>query len=194
MRANSGKTPNHGTLYPPSEYIKVCDLDIPRWIIYLVNFILALMLFVILHRLSPFSDFVLAVIVFVVISRINIYLHEKCHQVIFETLTGKPATITCFNLTPNCRPTVPCFIPAYLAAQIFPLITTATLRVITSVLYIFNASLWIIFAFILTTIHSFLGSSVDLYWAFKLRNFPTNYVAIDHGTWAEVYAPPTQRN
>ena len=21
MRANSGKTPNHGTLYPPSEYI-----------------------------------------------------------------------------------------------------------------------------------------------------------------------------
>ncbi|MDD2555724.1 MAG: metalloprotease family protein [Syntrophaceticus sp.] len=190
MRANSGKTPNHGTLYPPSEYIKVCDLDIPRWIIYLVNFILALMLFVILHRLSPFSDFVLAVIVFVVISRINIHLHEKCHQIIFEALTGKPAVV-CKNLiTPNCRPTVPCPVPAYLAAQIFPLITSAGLGAITSILYIFNTPPWIIFGFTLATISSFLGSSGDLYWAFKLRNFPNDCLVIDHGTSAEVYAPP----
>jgi hypothetical protein len=178
---------------PPSEYIKVCDLTTPRWIRFTVNFIFLLMLVIILLRLFRSPLYFLLVVgvlgAFIPTTFISIYLHEKCHQVIFEMLTGKPAIIRLSLVTSSCRPTVPCSVPAYLAAQIFPLITTATLGVITSVLYIFNASLWIIFAFILTTIHSFLGSSVDLYWAFKLRNFPTNYVAIDHGTWAEVYAP-----
>jgi len=169
MKTITGKADNHGSICPPSEYSKVCDLTIPRWIRFNVNFILALILLATLHRLRLSSDFVLAIGAFAVISRISIYLHEKCHQVVFEKLTEKPAIICITRGTPNCRPTAPCSIPAYLAAQIFPLITTATLGVITSVLYIFNASLWIIFAFILTTIHSFLGSSVDLYWAFKLN-------------------------
>jgi len=77
-----------------------------------------------------------------------------------------------------------------LAAQIFPLITSAGLGVITSVLYIFNAPPWIIFGFTLATISSFLGSSGDFYWAFKLRNFPNDCLVVDHGTNAEVYAPP----
>ncbi|MFW0968087.1 MAG: metalloprotease family protein [Thermacetogeniaceae bacterium] len=124
----------------------------------------------------------------------SIYLHEKCHQIIFEMLTGKHAVICITGITPNCRPTVPCSVPAYLAAQIFPLITTATLGVITSVLYIFNAPLWIIFACTLATIYSFLGSSGDLYWAAKLRNFPTDYLIVDQGISAEVYAPLTQRH
>jgi hypothetical protein len=173
MKTITGKADNHGSICPPSEYSKVCDLTIPRWIRFNVNFILALILLATLHRLRLSSDFVLAIGAFAVISRISIYLHEKCHQVIFETLTGKPATITCFNLTPNCRPTVPCSVPAYLAAQIFPLITAAMLGVITCILYIFNAPSWFIFGLAIATIYSFLGSSGDLYWTFKLRNYPT---------------------
>lgn len=179
---------------PPSEYNKVCVLTIPRWIKFVINFISVLLLFIALYRFRLSLDFFLIIGVVAIVSGINIYLHEKCHQVIFETLTGKPV-ITRLNLiASNCRPTVPCSVPAYLAAQIFPLITTASLGVLTSVLFIFNTPSWFIFGLALATIYSFLGSSGDLYWAFKPRNFPTNYVAIDHGTWAEVYAPPTQRN
>lgn len=192
MKTITGKADNHGSIYPPSEYSKICDLTTPRWIRFNVNFTLVLILLATLHRLRLSSDFVLAIGAFAVISRISIYLHEKCHQVIFETLTGKPAVIHLNLTTPNCRPTVPCSVPTYLAAQIFPLITTATLGFITAVLYVFNVASWIIFAFTLTTIHSYLGSSGDLYWAYKLRNFPTDCLVVDHGTWAEVYAPPTQ--
>ena len=119
-------------------------------------------------------DLFLVIGVVAIVSGINIYLHEKCHQVVFEKLTEKPAIICITRGTPNCRPTAPCSIPAYLAAQIFPLITAAMLGVITCILYIFNAPSWFIFGLAIATIYSFLGSSGDLYWTFKLRNYPTN--------------------
>lgn len=145
---------------PPSEYIKVCDLTTPRWIRFTVNFIFLLMLVIILLRLFRSPLYFLLVVgvlgAFIPTTFISIYLHEKCHQVIFEMLTGKPAIIRLHPIGSNCRPTAPCPVPAYLAAEIFPLITTASLGVLTSVLFIFNTPQWIIFGFTLTIIHSFL--------------------------------------
>lgn len=145
---------------PPSEYIKVCDLTTPRWIRFTVNFIFLLMLVIILLRLIRSPLYFLLVVgilgAFIPTTFISIYLHEKCHQVIFEMLTGKPAIIRLHPIGSNCRPTAPCPVPAYLAAEIFPLITTASLGVLTSVLFIFNTPQWIIFGFTLTIIHSFL--------------------------------------
>lgn len=147
-------------------------------------------------KLGGVLKLVFTLLIFSVLYFITLYLHEKCHQWFFEMLTGKKAVIRIsYNkIALYCFPTVPVTVPIHIAACLAPLIVVAGTGVIFAISYLAGVPYWIKSALAFLTITSFSGSSFDIYWVILERRLPSYYLIVDHGTYAEVYAPSKDIN
>ena len=120
---------------------------------------------------------------------INTYLHEKCHALSYQLLTGQPATIKFNLLSGQCKPHSEC------SVAVFKFVALAPIAIIAFWGTVIAICLWLSFAQVVILLlisglaFYIAGMAGDFYWYWLVRNIPLNYIIKDYGAYAEVNEP-----